>query len=206
MFMVKHIIFDLDGTIADTLEQTGQALNRVLKNRGMKLINQFEVEEFRKLDTKLIVKRLGVSRRQMAGFVLELKSEMKKRESTNIFPEAIRVLDVLKDDFVLSLVTSSPQDLVNQVIESNELYFDSVYSDVSIFGKSRVLKKILKNSDYSTSELMYVGDETRDIDAAKTAGIQVGVVSWGYNHIDKLASMHPDYVFRDFRDILRIND
>lgn len=76
---------------------------------------------------------------------------------------------------------------------------------MSILGKSKILKKILKNSDLKKEEAIYIGDETRDVEAAKKAGIRSGVVSWGYSHPDKLISMKPDYVFKTFSDIIDMN-
>lgn len=63
-----------------------------------------------------------------------------------------------------------------------------------MFGKSRLLKKLMKEKKIPHADPIYIGDEIRDVEAAKKAGIKVIGVTWGYNTKMALLTSHPDHV------------
>jgi len=73
-------------------------------------------------------------------------------------------------------------------------YFDFIYSDGSLFGKGKILKRVLKKYEFFKRNVVYVGDEVRDIDAAREAGIKIVSVSWGFNSKEVLGSNKPNYI------------
>jgi phosphoglycolate phosphatase len=75
--------------------------------------------------------------------------------------------------------------------------FDFVYSGKSLFGKEKVIRRMLIHENLSADRVVYVGDETRDIEASKHAGIPVVAVSWGLNSRAALASLSPDQIADD---------
>ena len=79
--------------------------------------------------------------------------------------------------------------------------FDFVYSGSSIFGKDRVIRKVLKSLDIPLSNAIYVGDETRDVEAAKAVGIAIIAVSWGFNSKKILEARHPDYLIESVNEL-----
>ena len=102
----------------------------------------------------------------------------------------------LKDrNYKMGILTSNSHVNVCRFLQKNELeVFEYVFSGVSIFGKTRVIKNLLRKAKVSPDEAVYVGDETRDIEAAKSAGIRVVSVSWGFNSREILLSQKPDYL------------
>jgi len=80
-------------------------------------------------------------------------------------------------------------------LKKNDLeVFDFVYSGRAVFGKSRLLKKLMKDKTIPHKNPIYIGDEIRDVDAAKKAGITVIGVTWGYNTKNALSTSHPDHI------------
>jgi phosphoglycolate phosphatase len=77
-----------------------------------------------------------------------------------------------------------------------------VWSENTLFGKQRALKKILKVYELSASEVLYIGDEVRDIEGAKKAGVASGAVTWGYNDEELLLEHEPDVMFNSPQDLL----
>jgi phosphoglycolate phosphatase len=73
-------------------------------------------------------------------------------------------------------------------------YFDFVHSDGSLFGKGKVIKKVLMKYKFSEENVMYIGDEVRDIEAAREAGIRVVSVAWGFNTKKALKMSNPDLI------------
>lgn len=100
-----------------------------------------------------------------------------------------------KDGFTLGIVTSNSKTNVESFLETNGINFiDFVHGDVGIFGKARKLQAVIKNSGYTIDEVIYIGDEVRDIEAAKIIGIKVIAVTWGFNNKEALEKKSPDYI------------
>jgi len=72
--------------------------------------------------------------------------------------------------------------------------FDFIHSGRSLFGKDRVIRKLINHEQLQADRVVYIGDETRDIEASRAAGIAVIAVSWGLNRRDLLASLSPDQI------------
>ena len=71
---------------------------------------------------------------------------------------------------------------------------DFIYSANTLFGKDKIIKKLIKQYQLPLERTYYVGDETRDIEAAKKSNVQVVAVTWGFNSADVLARYKPDYL------------
>jgi phosphoglycolate phosphatase-like HAD superfamily hydrolase len=67
-----------------------------------------------------------------------------------------------------------------------------------------MLEKAIKKYQLSKFETLYIGDEVRDIKAAKDAGIKVASVTWGYNFENVLTDNNPDYIVPRPEDLLKI--
>ncbi len=111
----------------------------------------------------------------------------------NIFP----LLSELHHDahFQIGILTSNTQENVKQFLDKNEMdFFDFIRTGKSVFGKSHMINKIIKQRHVSKSEAFYVCDEVRDIEAARKSGIKSIVVTWGYNTKDVLIKENPDFL------------
>ena len=81
-------------------------------------------------------------------------------------------------------------------------FFNFIHAESSFFGKKRILRKIIKSYKLDKSKTFYIGDETRDIEAAKECGVYSVAVTWGCNS-EKILSQHqPHYIVRKPEDIL----
>ena len=73
--------------------------------------------------------------------------------------------------------------------------FDFISSTSKLTGKSKHLKAIRKTFSLKSEELLYVGDELRDVKASQKANIPIAAVTWGFNSREALAASKPDYLF-----------
>ena len=95
----------------------------------------------------------------------------------------------------LGILTSNTQENVKQFLYKNELnFFDFIRTGKSVFGKSHMLNKIIKQRHANKNDVFYVCDEVRDIEAAKKSGIKSIAVTWGYNNKDALIKENPDFL------------
>jgi phosphoglycolate phosphatase-like HAD superfamily hydrolase len=105
----------------------------------------------------------------------------------------------------IGILTSNSEANVTAFLRRHDLpYFKFIRTSSKLFGKAREMKKILKQEKLMPSGVLYIGDETRDIEAAKESGLRMAAVTWGYNSPEALAAMRPDHLITSPEEILRI--
>ena len=206
---MKTLIFDFDGTIADTFD-VGLEIVNVLANRwGKPSLNHLSVEEIRDMDAKTWFKKLGIPFWQIIYSVKLVKQEFKKRLSEiALFPGILHTISTLKNRYRIGIITSNSLENVNHVLDKYHLNFSSfdfINSASSIFGKTRELKSVMKVHGLKKSDMIYVGDEVRDILAAKKFGVKIVAVTWGYNSKNLLKKFKPNYLIDNHEELVNIH-
>lgn len=72
--------------------------------------------------------------------------------------------------------------------------FDYIYCGSSVFGKDKILKKMARTHNLNLDDIIYVGDEVRDVDMAKKVGIKMIAVTWGVSTHEALKKANADFV------------
>jgi phosphoglycolate phosphatase len=205
---VKVIIFDFDGTVADTLDAIAGIINRGAVEFGYEPFSQEDISKFRNLNSRQIIQRSGVPIFKLPFIIRRLKIDLSKKIKELIpFTGIKEVLIELKNqDYHLGFITSNSKDNVLSFLENNELkeIFDFVYSEPTIFGKSRVIKHFLKQQKLTPEEVIYVADETRDIEAAKKNHVKIVSVGWGFNSPQVLAKYNPDFLIYQPHELIEV--
>jgi len=200
------LVFDFDGTIADTLPRILAISNRLAPDFGYRCVPDSEIEMLRGVRSREALKILKIPLLRVPAIAIRMKAELQK-EMHLIHPISSmkEVLNQLRSQYRLGIVTSNSRSNVERFLEANGMvFFDFVYSSSSLFGKNRVLKRLLRVHQLHRQEVAYVGDETRDIDAAKKTGIDMIAVSWGANTAEALARLHPQNLINHPRGLLTL--
>ena len=202
------IIFDFDGTLADTLEALVGITNRLAKEFGYQVVNPEEVKLLQDLSSQEIIRRSGISIFKLPFLLRRVKIEL-SREIHQLQPIAgiPEVLIALKQaNCRLGIVTSNDEENVRAFLKSHGLQnlFEFVYSGTALFGKNKVLNRLLKQKQIHHYSAIYVGDETRDIEAAKQVKIKSIAVSWGFNSKQALVRQNPDFLIHHPQELLSI--
>jgi len=180
---LKAIIFDLDGTIADSFHIGIEAANELAKKYNYQLIQDSPV--IRDLSFKeFLVSHLKLGRIRLILWAREVRRIVdQKNDEVKIFPGIKDMLDELSKDYRLGILTSNSTNNVLKVLEKNGLghLFSFMYTNCPAFGKSKHLKKLIRRECYSKREVVYVGDEIRDVDSCIKAGVPIIAVTWGAN-------------------------
>ena len=123
-----------------------------------------------------------------------------------VFPGIDSLLAELKrQNIKLAVVSSNSRSNVKKFLNTNNLnYFDIVASPFLVFNKSHILKRVIRQLGVDPSEVLYVGDETRDIEAAHAAGVKAVSVTWGYHFRNLLVRFDPDYTIDAPYELLNI--
>lgn len=204
------IIFDFDGTLADTLGMVIDIINSVADKLGFAKISPHDLPILRTLTTRELLKKFSIPLWKVPFIDRKVKKIFRERlDAVTVFEGIPSILSDLKQRGMrLGIVTSNEKSSVQAVLRRYQIsdVLDFILSSRSIFGKGRVLKKVLRDQRLDKSRVLYVGDEIRDIEAAREAGIKVGAVSWGYNTREALMSRNPDFLADHPRELVAIID
>ncbi|WP_414755972.1 HAD-IA family hydrolase [Anabaena sp. CCY 9910] len=204
----KVIIFDFDGTIADTVDALVSIANRLAVEFGYVQITPEQLTLLRNFSSREIIKYSGVSLIKIPFLVKKVKSELKNKihELKPIPGIKEALLELKENDYKLGIITSNSRENVTNFLSLNELdsLFDFIYSGVTIFGKTTIINNVLRQKQFKPQAVIYVGDETRDIEASKKANIKVIAVTWGFNSPEILAKQNPDFLIHQPRELLEV--
>lgn len=195
----KTIIFDFDGTIADTLEEGRRIFNIVAPDYGVRQIAPGEVMALRKLTITELIEHFEIPKMRVPVFIARGTAMMRKSiDRLPLIPGMGEVLKEIRpkvDRF--GILTSNAAENVDVFLKSHGIrdLFDFISSTSKLTGKSRYLSSIRKEYGLKAEEMLYVGDEVRDLKAAKKAGVPCAAVSWGFNAREVLIEEHPDLLF-----------
>jgi phosphoglycolate phosphatase len=204
----KIIIFDFDGTIADTVDALVTIANRLALEFGYVPINSQELVLLRNLTAREIIKYSGVSLFKIPFMVKKVKGELKHKipEFKPIEGINAALIELHHQGYHLGIITSNSQENVNEFLKCHNLdyLFDFIYSGVTIFGKTTIINNVLRQKHFQPESVIYVGDETRDIESAKKANIKVIAVSWGFNSPEALSKQNPDFLIHHPHELLAV--
>jgi phosphoglycolate phosphatase len=194
--MPKVIVFDFDGTLADSIDVLLNITNRLSAEFGFKPATKEELAQLSNLTSWQILKYSGISIFKFPMLIAKLKAELRSEiPSIKLFAGIKEVLLELKNlGFQLGIITSNSRENVLASLENNGLQntFNFIYSGTT-FGKHKVINRWMRRANIAPEEVVYVGDEIRDIEAARRTGIKIIAVSWGFNSQEALAAHHPDF-------------
>ncbi len=194
----KVIVFDFDGTIADTYQAIVDITNDLSSEFGYQPIDEEELLLLKNLSSKEIVKRAEISLFKIPFLVKRVQKEL-GGQIADLSPikgiESV-LLELKQRNYILGIVTSNVRENVMLFLQKNNLeyLFDFIYSGTNIFGKHRIINELVRKRKLNKTDVIYVGDETRDIRSARKSGINVIAVGWGFNSQEILAEYKPDFL------------
>jgi len=201
----RVFLFDFDGTIANTMGPAYEILNDLADVYGFQKLGEGDLEKARDMTTRQLMRHLKVPARRLPSLARRgsaaLRSRINQVEPIPGVPEAIRGLK--EKGAILGLVTSNSAENVSAFLERHQLgLFDYIKTSSRLFGKARDIRSIQKLGKFKASEILVVGDETRDIDAAKKASVDSAAVLWGYNSRKALCTCCPEHLLEDPQELL----
>ncbi|MGB3759042.1 MAG: HAD-IA family hydrolase [Rivularia sp. (in: cyanobacteria)] len=204
----KVIIFDFDGTIADTVDALVSIANNLAVEFNYAQITPEEFVILKNLTSREIFKYCGIPLFKIPFLLKKVKRELKNKipelKPIQGIPEAL--VELKNDGNRLGVVTSNSKDNVQEFLKVNNLdnLFEFVHPGVTIFGKTKIINNILRQKQIKTQEVIYVGDETRDIEASRKSQIKVVSVTWGFNSEAALTKENPDFLIHHPRELVEI--
>lgn len=212
MKIIKYVIFDFDGTIADTLPFSFQKFLEMAKllkiddlsdREIIKEIRSKSYQELLKGSFKKAWLKLPFVVNTIKNMQVELENEIDK---IKFFPGVKKFLFKLKKEgYKIAIISSNRIENINKFIKINNLeIFDFIHGKTDLFGKVGYLRKFLKDFKLKKSEVIYVGDEIRDVEACRKIRIKMIGVSWGLHTIEAIKKAGVDYIVKKPVEILEI--
>jgi phosphoglycolate phosphatase len=197
-------IFDFDGTLADSADWFTANLNDVADRFGFRRVDDEEIKALRRLPNREIIRRLEFPMWKLPGIARHMRGMVARdAASIQLFDGVGAMLSDLRDAGILrAIVSSNAEDNVRRILGHELAGLIDIYEcGASLFGKTAKLGKVARRAGVAPHEAIAIGDESRDIEAAKAAGMASASVAWGYADAELLAGFEPSLAFATIDEI-----
>ena len=200
----RLVVFDFDGTLADSLASSVRIFQQIGPGLGLKPFD--DLAAARSMPSRKVLKRVGVTFwklpkvvRAFQAAVAEHAHELKLHPGV---PDALAALHARGTR--LGILSSNREDNIRTCLAANgvEPLFAFVVGHPQLFGKARALRRIRRRQKVERADMVYVGDETRDVEAAKRAGVGAAAVAWGYHTPELLGRLNPTVLVREPHELV----
>lgn len=198
-------IFDFDGTLADSFPWFIASLDQTTDHFGLKRVNPDEIDALRDRSSRDVIKHLEVPMLKIPSIATYMRNMFAEGiHDIPLFPGASDMLFALHDAGVkLALVSSNAENNVRHVLGTAAGIIDHYACGSSLWGKAQKFGSVLRALRQSPAHTIAIGDEIRDIDAARQAGLAAGSITFGYNSRRALESHTPEHLFDDYEGLKR---
>lgn len=202
---MKNVIFDLDGTLGDTLPM---CVNAFQKSVGPFLNRELPVEEITRhfgiSEEGIISSLLPEQEEEGLSYFFQCYTELLE-ENPDPFPGVPELLETLRQrGHFITMVTGKCLKTAQITLEKYKIahYFSDIYHG-SPTGevKDHCISELITKHNLDRSETIYIGDAVSDIIACRNCGIPIIAAAWASTaDIDALKAAEPDYLFTSFSD------
>lgn len=199
---VKAIFFDFDGTLFDTYGITVRAVNAAL--REMDYPELKDPQKLRDLSASNAIRSVGVRWWHLPKLLKLVRAAMRDELQQARAFKGVRVaVDTLGENHSIYVLTSNGTEPVEQMLRREKFQVEGVRAGVSMFGKAAAIRRLLREVRLGADDVVYVGDEVRDIEACRKAGVRVIAVTWGFNTEKALGAAKPDAIAKTPSELVR---
>lgn len=213
--MKKIVIFDLDGTILDTLTDLMNSVNYVLEIKGLKPKTIDEIKTYVGNGIELLMRRALPQDISEVDFKIDFELfkshyEANIQNKTKPYPGIIELMmDLISHGVLIAVVSNKFQEGVSKLV--NDFFGDLVNVVIGTSDKVRPkpstdsiehLYNVLNVKE--KDKVFFVGDSEVDIQTAKNAKIPVIAVTWGFRGKDTLEACKPDFIADNPEEVLDI--
>lgn len=197
-------VFDFDGTLADSFPWFAGVLNGVADRYAFRRVRAGEEAMLRGLDARALLGHLGVARWRLP-FIVRHMRRLAARDAAclPLFPGMADCLRQLAGGGVALAIVSSNREATIRRVLGPELsaLITHWQCGAALFGKPRKLRAVLRRAGVPARRAVLIGDEMRDIEAARGVGMASAAVAWGYNAGAALRAAGPDLFFGQAAEI-----
>lgn len=198
------VIFDFDGTLSDSGNWFLSILDDLARRFRFRSVSDDEIEALRNKTTREVIAYLGIARWKLPLIATHVRRRFAgSTDQIELFDGVRAMLATLSDAGVrMVLCSSNAEANVRAVLGADAARFGHYYCGSGLFGKVRKFRRVLADTGLAPESVLSIGDETRDLEAARAVGLGAGAVLWGYANPDALIALTPDATFATPGDII----
>ena len=198
------VILDFDGTLADSWPWLLGALDETALRFGLHRPSPAEAEALRGQDHRAALRALGVRPWQVPRIAMHLRRLAASAPPPPLFPGIPSLLQGLHARGVTLAVASSNSaaQIARTLGPDLSGLIAHVAADAPLSGKPARFRWVLRASAIPAARAAALGDELRDIEAARACGLTAAAVTWGYARPALLAASRPEMLFQTPEDAL----
>jgi phosphoglycolate phosphatase len=212
----KTVIFDLDGTLIDSIKDIAICCNIILEKNEYKTHEIEAYNHFAGDGIKMLVKN-AMDKNTSEEIVDNISMQMrgiydngKVHENTKPYDGIVELLDDLKElNYSLSVLSNKPHNATNAYV--NHLFKDTIFDEVH-GQKEGIPRKpdpigainIANTLNTNPKDIYFVGDTSTDMKTAKGAGMIAIGVAWGFRDKSELLAHGADYIAHDAKELFEI--
>ncbi len=202
---IDLIIFDFDGTLADSTAWAIRAVRPLAERFKFKAVTEDEIAMLRGRGSREIIAYLGLPLWKVPLVAAHGKKMMAaEAHAIPLFSGTGNLLRGLSEAGLrLAIVSSNSEATIRSILGPDlACLIDHYGCGAAIFGKAAKFKAVVKAARIAKDRVLCIGDETRDIEAAREAGLACGAVDWGYATRRALADQCPTMMFSAMDEII----
>ena len=216
---VELVLFDLDGTLVDSVPSLALAIDQMLEQLGREAAGEVRVRQWVGNGAPMLVARAlsggraidaeldpALQQRALALF-LEAYSDCADHAAA-LYPGVVEALATMqRRGIALALVTNKPERFIAPLLQSLGI---AEYFSLCIGGDTLAAKKpdplplqhCIESLGATPSSTLMVGDSAADVEAARAAAVKVAAVSYGYSYPLPVAACEPDWLVDCISELL----
>lgn len=214
--MIKCVIFDLDGTLVNTIDDLGLACDYLLRKQGIEpKWTEADYKSFVGNGAKLLVERafggkLSNEEIEEQYELFKVKYNEIKNNHAHAYDGITEVVDVLKENGIMLTVCTNKPDIAAKGMVT-EIFGENVFEaiagaldDVPKKPDPTSAKTMIDRLGVAPDECVWIGDSSVDIETAKNLGCDSVAVTWGFRSREHLLKAKPTYIINKPKNILKI--
>jgi phosphoglycolate phosphatase-like HAD superfamily hydrolase len=202
------IVFDFDGTLADSLGPALATYNRIAPGLGLRSV--VDLEAARSMPTRRLLRQLGIRFWRLPRVIRAFQAAMAEHAGELRLHDGVAGMlrGLSARGHRLGILSSNREDVIRACLRANDIegLFAFVIGYPKLFGKAKALRRVLKAEKADRAGLLFVGDELRDVEAGRKAKVATVAVTWGFQAEPLLATGSATYLVRRPDEVLALTD
>lgn len=197
------VLFDFDGTIADSKKVFLACWNELAAQKGYKEATEEDMKLAQTMTIKERCQHFKLPFHKIPLLIPTLYASFKTRShEVPLFDGIKETIEQLQQaGCELAIVSSNDADNIRAILTQHHIPISTIYTSRKLFGKDKMIMKIKEKRPSHERELIYVGDEVRDIEACRHSKIPIIWVDWGYDAASLVEKYQPDFIAHKPSDI-----
>jgi phosphoglycolate phosphatase-like HAD superfamily hydrolase len=195
---MKTVVFDFDGTIADTF-RVGLDIFYMLTGRGQ--IPKGEIDRLRGMSFLVAVRALKIPFWKAPLLLSKGRKELARRmpEVELFYGMADAIRQLKQEGYELHIISLNSEHNICKLLTEHQLSdcFTTIHGKARFRGKTHIVRRLMRQNRLSPKDIVYIGDEIRDVEAARKADVRAIAVTWGYNNLHVLELSKPERIVFD---------